>query len=59
MSGKDGMRRRGIAFMDVERMCKKCIRSGLLSPTFMAVRNWGRVVLRCISCVRQEYVSSL
>ena len=49
-----------MALVCEERMCRKCTLSGFaVSPTLIAVRNWGRVLFRCVSCVRQEYVSSL
>ena len=58
--GKLGIRSNGIAFGCSERMYRKCIRNGaLLSLALMTVRNCERVVFRCASRVRQEYVSSL
>ena len=53
--GKEGRRMRGMAWAWGDLMCRKWIRMGWgFVGMAIAVRNWGRVVLRVASRVRHE-----
>ena len=60
VNGKDGSSRSGMAVGDGERMCMKCMRSGVGvgrdgdGGGEIARRNCGRVVFRWDSMVRQS-----